>query len=174
MDELSADILATFSSARGGVECSESLSFAGAYGYRFTKLWGIEAGYIVGPEVELATVFDTDPNDPSAPVIAFGVAADATTLYAAGTARFGGDGWVQGYALAGLASWNLDYGALVAAANDTSGLGGLVIDSDSGTGLIYGIGALFDIGKGFGIRLGYKAVTGADVSYLGTELVWSF
>lgn len=174
VDEISADLRAGSSTGEGVVGCSESASYAASYGYRFTERWGIEAGYIIGPEVELAVVWDDDPNDPNAFVYAFGAAADITTLYAAGTVRFGGSGWVQGYALAGLASWSADYGALVAAANNTVDLGGLVLDSDSGTGLIYGLGALFDIGKGFGIRLGYKAVTDAEVSYLGTELVWSF
>lgn len=138
------------------------------YGYRLTKRWGAEVGYLDGENADLQASASRTINS-STRSGSYGSTLATTTLYGAGTFRFGG-GIGYGWVLFGLGSYDTSASDSASSDDYTPPAG---FESDDGISPVIGIGYTFDIGKGVGISLSYRNVTAA-FAHTGVEVGFSF
>ena len=156
--------------------CPHESSATAAYGYRFSKFWGLELGAILGPDVEVQGVVAADPNDPNSTELPFRSTVNASTLYGAATMFFGTSEGFQPYLLSGYARRSATIGNHRVKVDDRLRLPELdSLRAEHGARLnIHGAGAIIGINDRLGLRISYKEMPDIDLSYYGAEFTFTF
>lgn len=131
-------------------------------GYQFNRYFAVEGGYVdfgkaTATDVSLGTPISGD--------------AEGWGLFATGLATLPINEQFGVFAKAGLAYTKADVTAVVGGVS--------VSDDDSGTDLVYGVGAKFDFTKNFGMRVEFERFKDvgnfdSDVDLLSAGLVYKF